>query len=117
MTNITINEVENAYQELIQYETEVKEFLINVMGYHASPDWGKWQRESKKRLYTLKEKDAFTILTYLHMYEKQNNDNKRSLSSIENERLKEISVNSLMKIRNIKCWLNAIDYYLSEMTS
>ena len=103
-------ELEKAYQILLDYEKEVKKFLLYVCGYHPNIEKDNWASKCNEQLDTLRKKRDYSYNIFMitsSLYSKQLTTNEKQLVDHYND-------NAISISRNISCWFNSVNTILKQ---
>ncbi len=109
MTKSEMDKIEQAYDILLKYELEVKEFLLYVCGFHNFNE-NDWVETSKVKIQALtsQSNDRYILGALL--------SNLQNVSGKETERLLYLQNEFLRVVRNSKEWLNSAGILLGFYT-
>lgn len=100
---LDIEEIEAAYNDLLNYEADVKNFLLYVCGFHNANEMKSYAKKSKKLLNVLKDKKqknkCYRLISLITKAEEN--------LSIKNKRLSFLRGEFLRIERNTREWINS----------
>ena len=109
---LELEDIELLYKKSLEYDNEVKEFLLFIAGSHSYNEKDTWLTDSKNKIPYLRDERSKILKGFgiaLHKYE----EDRKDLPAQETKRLSYLYGEYLKMTRNTHNWINSAIILLS----